>query len=311
MKLNLSQSNKFRYDMTQAQAQEIAQMYGRLAEIVRRQEKRLSLSPLPSAAMQRAQLNDLENALAAELAMLRQTLNVTIPKNMHKMAEAMVVDNSKWGLQFGIQPKLAHVPTEVVQSLISGELYEGNWSLSSRLWQDYSAKRSDIHRIIAEGVALNKGSLEIAQDLEKYVDPNARKEWDWSKVYPGTAKKIDYNAQRLARTMVSHAYQQSLMKSCKNNPFVSGYKWLISNSDRVCPLCIERASNDDYGLGNGIFPKDDLPMDHPNGMCTFEAVIVDSMTDIADRIADWALGKEDPALDKYAEYVGFESLLIG
>lgn len=311
MKLNLSQSNKFRYDLTQSQAQEIAQMYGRLAEIVRKEQRKLSSSRLPSAAMQRAQLRDLETALASELAMLRQTLNVTIPQNMQKMAESMVLDNSKWGLQFGVQPKLAQVPTEVVQSLISGELYEGNWTLSSRLWQDYSAKRSDINRIIAEGVALNKTTLEIAQDLEKYVDPEAKKEWDWSKVYPGTAKKIDYNAQRLARTMVSHAYQQSLMKSCKNNPFVSGYKWLISNSDRVCPICIERASNDDYGLGNGIFPKDALPMDHPNGMCTFEAVITDSMTDIADRIADWALGEKDSELDKYAEYVGFESLLFG
>ena len=45
-------------------------------------------------------------------------------------------------------------------------------------------------------------------------------------------------------------------------------------------------------------------MDHPNGMCTYIAVIEDSMTDIADRIADWALGEtQDPALDQYYEFL--------
>lgn len=305
MKLNLSRSNKFRYDMTKSQAQEIAQMYERLVEIVKREQRKLSLSQLPSAAMQRAQLQELENALTSELSTVRQILSTTIPKNMKRMAEMVASDNSKWGLQFGIQPKLAHVPTQVVQNLISGKLYEGNWSLSSRIWQDYSEKCSDINRIIAEGVALNKTALEIAQDLEMYVDPEAKKEWDWSKVYPGTAKKIDYNAQRLARTMVSHAYQQSLVQSCERNPFVTGYQWLTSNSDRVCQLCIDRENTDLYGMGAGVFPKDELPMDHPNGMCTFEAVIPYSMTDVADRIADWALGGKDSELDAYAEYVGF------
>ena len=41
----------------------------------------------------------------------------------------------------------------------------------------------------------NEKSTIVAKDLEIYVNPNARKEWDWCKVYPKTNKKIYYNEQ--------------------------------------------------------------------------------------------------------------------
>ena len=45
-------------------------------------------------------------------------------------------------------------------------------------------------------------------------------------------------------------------------------------------------------------------MDHPNGMCTYTAVMEDSMVDIADRVADWATGKRaDPELDAYYDFL--------
>ena len=114
--------------------------------------------------------------------------------------------------------------------------------------------------------------------------------------------KIDYNALRLARTMISHAYQQSFENVNRNDPFVVGYRWLTSNfHGRVCEICRERSETDQFGLGVGVFPKDQLPLDHPNGMCTFEAVISDSMTDIARKIGQWyqaPIGTY-PDIDKY------------
>ena len=94
--------------------------------------------------------------------------------------------------------------------------------------------------------------------------------------------------------MVSHAYQQSFVRTTQRNPFVTKYKWEASNSSRLCEIC---ASRDGV-----LFEKDELPLDHPNGMCTFTAV-TDSMVDIADRIADWVEGKSDPELDDYADYL--------
>ena len=74
-----------------------------------------------------------------------------------------------------------------------------------------------------------------------------------------------------------------------------GYRWLTSNfHGRVCDICRNREGK--------VFKKDELPLDHPNGMCTFEAVIPDSMTDIAKKIGQWY---QSPAgtfseIDRYA-----------
>lgn len=153
--------------------------------------------------------------------------------------------------------------------------------------------QQDINSIIAKGIAENKSSYDIAKDLEKYVNPSAKKDWDWSKVYPGTNKKVDYNAQRLARTMVSHAYQYSFVQTTKHNPFVEDYIWRSAGSERTCEICAER---------NGKhYAKDKLPLDHPNGLCTFIANTPDNMEDIADRLADWAHGKSDPELDEFVK----------
>ena len=108
-------------------------------------------------------------------------------------------------------------------------------------------------------------------------------------MYPGTAKVVDYNAQRLARTMISHAYQQSIERSVQYSPFVTGIQWHASGS-RPCPLCQDR--------DGVIYAKGDMPMDHPNGMCYWTAVTQD-MDTVADRLADWVNGEDDPEVERY------------
>ena len=81
-------------------------------------------------------------------------------------------------------------------------------------------------------------------------------------------KQVDYNAQRLARTLVQHAYQQSIVEVTLNNPFITSYMW-ISNGSRACEKCIEMDGN--------IYEKDQLPLDHPNGMCIIEMVVKPTM----------------------------------
>lgn len=245
---------------------------------------------------------------------ISKQLEDTIQQNMLSVANSVVQDNVDLLRKFGYSDSLLstafmYVPQDVVNEVMSGKLYEGKWNLSKSIWKDNALINKDLETIIAKGIAENKSAYDIAKDLEKYVNPSAKKMWDWSKVYPGTRKVIDYNAQRLARTMVSHAYEESFVRTTKNNPFIESYKWVISNSDRVCPLCISRAEDDQYGLGAGIYPKDQLPLDHPNGMCTFEVVITKSYDQIADDLADWANGIGDSGLnsqlDEFARDMGF------
>ena len=260
-------------------------------------------------------LEELRKEIQGALERIDMYTYKAIVNDMETVAQAVVQDNSQLLKQMGFSDALSstaflHVPKDVVNEIITGKLYEGRWNLSRAIWNDNALKSKELETIVAKGVALQKSTYDIAKDLEKYVNPRAQKPWDWSKVYPGVRRVIDYNAQRLARTMVSHAYQESFVRTTKTNPFIEAYKWLISNSDRVCPLCIERSTTDNYNLGAGIYPKDQLPLDHPNGMCTFSIVMVKSYTEIADDLANWVQGVGDKdlneKLDAFTKELGHE-----
>lgn len=295
-KLNLNIAESIRVQITKQQEQDIVRMYKRIVRNINQEAKKLPNTT--SGALRGVYLSKLKGQINEQLGNLRKDLEGTITTNMTSVAEAMVEDNLRFlrYIDMPIQGAFSHVPRDVVESIITGQVYQGDWSLSKSLWKQTQKAQQDINTIIAEGVAQNKSAYDIAKDLEKYVNPEAQKEWDWNKVYPGTAKKVDYAAQRLARTMVSHAYQQSFVRTTQKNPFVTKYKWDSSNSGRVCELCASRDGQ--------LYDKDSLPMDHPNGMCTYIAVMEDSMVDIADRVADWALGTtSDPELDDFYNFL--------
>lgn len=291
-KLNLRTAEQTRVRLTAAQQKQIQKLYENAAKEVAKQAEKAPR--VPSDALRKQYLNQLQKQLNEELDKIRGEIESTVKGNMKKTAEAVVGDNVDFLKEVGmpVQGAFSYVPDEVVRAVATGQLYEGKWSLSRALWKNTKRTQRDVQNVVAQGIAQNKSAYDIAKDLEKYVDPSARKDWDWSKVYPGTARKVDYSAQRLARTMVSHAYQQSFVRTTQKNPFVTKYKWVSAGGARTCEICAER---------DGVeYSKTDLPLDHPNGMCTFIAVIEDSMTDIADRIADWALGGSDSELDTFA-----------
>lgn len=293
-KLNLDTAEATRVQLTRQQQKAIHDLYKTAADRVAAEAAKAPR--VPSDALRKGYLRTLEKQLRNEMSVIGKTLRGTIKGNMTAVAGAVVSGNIDFLRSVGmpVQGAFSHVAKNVVQSVVTGKVYKGNWSLSRAIWSGTRKSQKDIQKVIAEGIAMNKSAYDIAKDLEKYLDPDAKKDWDWSKVYPGTNKVVDYNAQRLARTMVSHAYQQSFVRTTQKNPFVTKYQWLSSGA-RTCPICADRDGQ--------YYEKNDLPLDHPNGMCTFVAVIEDSMVDIADRIADWVDGASDPALDEYAKFL--------
>lgn len=291
MSLSFKRAEQIRLELTAQQQKEIQDLYQSVADDI---ADRLSTTKrVPSDALRQWYLRDLQKQVNAALEGVGKTTESIIRSNAEKVAQGVVGCNADWLKSLGmpIGGAFSWVPTDIVTSVVTGQIYEGSWSLSGAIWADVQTQQRDIQTIIARGIAENKSAFDIAKDLESYVDTSAAKPWDWSKVYPGVRRKIDYNAQRLARTMISHAYQQSFVRTTQKNPFVTKYKWEASNSDRMCDLCRDRDGN--------YYSKDDLPLDHPNGMCTFTAVIEDSMDQIADRLADWANGAADPELDAW------------
>lgn len=292
IQLDFSNAEEQRLRITQEQQEYIRDLYrqasaevGKLAEQAPR---------VPSDALRQQYLRTLQKQIDEQLRDIEKQLNGTIRSGMTDTVKATVTDAKAFLKENGLTIKGAysHVPADIVRSVASGQLYTGNWTLSRALWLNTAETQHDVQSVIAQGIIQNKSAYDIAKDLEKYVNPDARKDWDWGKVYPGTKKVVDYNAQRLARTMVSHAYQQAFVRTTQKNPFVSKYKWEASNSGRVCEICEERDGK--------LFDKDELPLDHPNGMCTFTAVM-DDLEKIGERLGDWAAGKDDPELDKWAE----------
>lgn len=296
---------KTRQQLTQAQLKNISNMYKNLAEEIRKETERLSIRTNVSSVMKEKYLKDLSKQMDVEIEHISKQLNTSTKKAMTAAAQAVVDDNVKMlstlGLS-GIAGAYSYVPRDVVELISSGQLYKGKWTLSNAIWGNSQKTMHDIDSVVSAGIAAQKSTFDIAKDLEKYVDPSAVKGWDWAKVYPGTNKVVDYNAQRLARTMISHSYEESFVKTTKDNPLILGYRWLTSNHDSVCEICLDRAT-DTHGViidgidAPGVYEKDALPLDHPNGECTF-SIVSGSMLEMSNTLADWVNGKSTKSFDK-------------
>lgn len=277
---------------TQKLEKEIAALYREAAKEI---AEKISKIPKGERILQQQMLNQIAAQIKRRMQSIDKKISEIIKAGAIATAQDVVDANNAFMASVGLEIKGAffNVPQNVVENLLNGTVYRRNWTYSKAIWGAGNKVRSDIDRIVAKGIAEGKSTYEIAKDLEKYVNPSARKPWNWSKVYPGSNKKVDYNAQRMARTLVQHSYQQAFRQSVEKNPFVEGVRWHSAfAAGRTCQVCKDRDGN--------IYEKGKEPLDHPNGLCWLEAVIPKSMDQIADEIIRWGEGERNPALDMYA-----------
>ena len=200
----------------------------------------------------------------------------------------------------------SQVQDGIIKDILSGNLYKDNKTLSSRIWNISDAFDKDIQYIINQGILEKKSAIELARNLEKFVEEPAKRPWDWSKVYPKMINtQVDYNAQRLARTSINHAYQTASIQSSNANPFVEKIEWrsaLIHG--RTCNICRERHGQK--------YDKDKVPLDHPNGLCTMLPYIPKDLDNVADELKKWLDGGTNQKLDlwynKYGDNFAFKKL---
>ena len=253
-----------------------------------------------TTVLQMKQLRDLQKSIDDSLKNISAQIEKDIVSDMKKVAEVTCSDVAGMMKRIGVNvgAAYAHVPELAVKNIVSGNLYGQRWNFSKAVWGDYRKASGDLAQIVAKGLAQNRPIYDIAKDLEKYVNPNVRKDFDWGKRYPGSKKTVDYNALRLAQTMSTHAHQQAVIIANRDNPLFDGVVWHAHGNSRTCSLCEQR---------NGqIFPFDKCPMDHPMGECTLSPHMKTDSRTAAERIGDWIGGKsEDPELDKFAETLGY------
>lgn len=291
-----------------SQQKEIAKLYEDWADEIGERAKYYSHKSTASAPVSERYYRELQKQLRQTSQEVSNEVYKKIKSNIYTIADAVVSDNVKWLESFGfssagLNAAFSYVPHEIVQNLITGQIYDSGWSLSSRIWGDNEQTLKDIYQVMAKGLAENKPIYEIAKDLESYVRPSAKLPWnlrmaDGKKIYK---KQVDYNAQRLARTLVQHGYQQSFIATTQKNPFITEYIWR-SNGSRVCDLCKAR---------DGVhYKKTELPMDHPNGMCTMEPVVAENMVA---QLADWFNSPDGtyPEIDEFAGNFGYQASKTG
>lgn len=295
-----------------SQKEEIAKLYEDWADEIGERAKYYSHKSNASAPLSERYYKELQKQIKQTSHEVSNEVYSKIKKNMYTIADAVVADNIKWLESFGFSAEglnaaFSYVPDEVVRNLITGQIYDSGWSLSARIWGDNEQTLKDIYQVMARGIAENKPIYEIAKNLESYVRPSAKLPWnpilamkntktgeiEYKRIYK---KQVDYNAQRLARTLAQHSYQQSFIATTQKNPFITEYIW-HSNGSRPCELCQSR---------DGVhFAKDELPMDHPNGMCTMEPTVAE---DMIDQLADWFNSPDGtyPEIDEFAGNFGYE-----
>ena len=129
-------------------------------------------------------------------------------------------------------------------------------------------------------------------------------------VVKGMDRNISYQATRLARTSLKHAFDESYRRTAGANPFTKGIKWNLSPShhDRQVKkwgkdICDVYATQNDYNLGVGVFPADKLPISHPNCLCNLTTETTD-LKDARKELADWVKGGKNEKLDAWMETYG-------
>lgn len=205
----------------------------------------------------------------------------------------------------------AVTPDDILTNLITGQIYQDNKGLSDRIWTASKTFEHDIDYMVNRGIAEHKSAYELAKDLEQYVKPKAKRDWDWGKVYPHLAgKQIDYNAQRLARTAINHSYFLANQKVCVQNPYVEVMHWELSDAHlfrQVIPFgpdeCDDYAEHDE-GFGMGNWKPEEIPLPHPQCLCVQYGVVPESLEVIGDEIGRWIAGESIPRLDRWNALYG-------
>ena len=292
-----------RDSVTKEQQEYIESAYAQWSEDVLKQAEYYGKLTTGSSPVSQTYYQQLYKQMQAQSKEIANGVYTNIVDGMAKVSDAVVKDAVDWTSSFGISKKgldaaFSYVPQSTVNSLITGSVYgkPGSWSLSAAIWGDNEKTLKDIYSIMSQGVAMQMPIEDIANKLSQYVSPTKQLMWTGPSGMRIYKHAVDYNAQRLARTLVQHTYQQSFVAATKDNPFVTEYVW-NANGSRVCPICADRDGTH--------YDKDKLPLDHPNGMCTMEPVVDDN---IVDKLANWVNGEDGtyPEIDEFAKKFGYD-----
>jgi hypothetical protein len=133
------------------------------------------------------------------------------------------------------------------------------YQLSDRIWQTTITLRRRIDLLIDEGIREGRSAVDIARDLEVFLQPGRRLlRTDRPYGQDGSA-----DALRLARTEITRAHAQADLMAAQLNPFVEQFDWVLSGSHPRADICDELAAGSPYDKGDDA----QIPPAHPHCLC--------------------------------------------
>lgn len=187
--------------------------------------------------------------------------NMNIDSNLRvKLSDSFIKEAKRQAGILGSNLKFnnAIIGDTNVAKIVMKQVAGANWS--QRLWLNQDTLKAALDSALTTGLIAGQSNQAIARNLRDQVKT--------------TIKNHAYVTERLARTETARVQYEAQIDSIKAADY-KYVKWYAEPG--ACRVCQEIADNDEYDLGYGVFPVDEVPEIpiHPNCRCSISAYWVE------------------------------------
>ncbi len=246
-------------------------------------------------------LSELQSVLAQVNGQIRQIAYQRDVLLMEALAHAASLGTEPLAAVLGTSAMMR--VNDVALAFVRNFIAADGLQLSDRIWRLDRQARDLVSNAIEMAVIQGHGAAQAARELlarglpvaeeiqGKMGEASAGKiAGEAAGILTGKGGPMD-NAMRLMRTEINRAHGTAYMMGSGEHPDVVGFRYLLSPAHPEHDICDLLSTQNLYGLGEGVYPKDKIDgvwPAHPNTLSFVVAVFKDEVTD-ADRA-----GKETP-----------------
>jgi hypothetical protein len=219
--------------------------------------------------------------------------------NADYLSDVSSLSNGKL-ISTGLESMFSALNNKLISN-ITGRIWLDGYSYSQRIWGIGNMFDDDIKRVFMTGLVENRDVLDIAKDLNVYVNDGYQKLMKrYGGLVRGTAafrnrirQKIYYPSLRLVRSELYAGLHDNALYSGKINPACSGMmRWLRHTTEDWNCRCPEYESNSPYKI-------EQVPgYPHPSCLCSLEPVLINHEQFVND-MAAWGNGENVPYIENW------------
>jgi hypothetical protein len=148
--------------------------------------------------------------------------------------------------------------------------------LSSRIWDINQVTLRKMRDILRDGYLSGLTDSAMQRQIKSLlllpnVDMRTKFWKDFFKQYPpgrGVYKSAHKNVMRVIGTEINESYRRAAAEYASEKSWVLGVGWELVAGHAELDICDDIASSDYYGLGEGVYPPDAVPITpHPQCLC--------------------------------------------